>query len=520
MSYFVVGMGGSGARSIEALIYLCAAGLGPERLDLVFVDSDQTNDAWRRVGELVANYGEIQALLAAIPNRQSALFRTEIVIRRSGDNALVWDPIQIRRNQNKLNLLFARRANNDKENLIYQATYSPAQQNADLDIGFQGNPSIGAAVLAKCFDAAKAPWNNIIQDIQTRIGAAQPVWFFQLGSLFGGTGVTGMRLIPRMVWTTLVQRMAGDRADAARQAPQDAISNSVRWGAAFLLPYFTFNRPPDPSQRGIGPEPQTFVLRARQAIEYFGQYARDPQFNRVYAIGVEAPVMQSVFALGGNNQKNSPHVVELLAAVAALDFKNCAANAQNLILVARGDPQTDPVTRQQVDRFEWQDVPPVNNQPVQQRLGHLADAAFAYLKLFKPAIDQVLKKERVGERTPWYVDLLASRGVDAGSQAATRKLGAMAEFSLTYFGWLRGLHPAGGGMRVELAKTDVFPSDESAEWPEPAGRGGHTLLLETTQKGLTLDAVWKLMCDHLPGKPKPDLAGLADFFEALFSLRK
>jgi hypothetical protein len=28
-TYYALGMGGSGARCVEALIYLCAAGLGP-----------------------------------------------------------------------------------------------------------------------------------------------------------------------------------------------------------------------------------------------------------------------------------------------------------------------------------------------------------------------------------------------------------------------------------------------------------------------------------------------------------
>lgn len=513
MSYFIVGMGGSGARSVEALIYLCAAGLGPHQLDLVFVDSDQANDAWRRVGELVTHYDEIRSLL----NGRSRLFRPRINVRRGQGGALVWDPLSAA-GVNGLDLLFPRRPAN--EDLVYQGTYSPAQRAADLTIGFQGNPSIGAAVLAKCFDAAGPPWLGIVEDTQNALGAGGDVWFFLLGSLFGGTGATGMRLIPRMLWNTLVARMAGQGGGQAAQAAQQAIAQRVRWGAAFLLPYFTFNRPANPSAWGIGPDPRTFVLRAKQAILYFQQFARDPQFNRVYAIGVQAPVTQDNFALGGQRQTNSPHVVELLAAVAALDFENCPAGAQNLMLVARGDPQSGPATRQPVDQFEWQDVPPVNNQSVQQRLGHLADAAFAFLKLFDPAIDEVRQGKRVGQRTPWYADLLASRGVDPGSQQARQKLEAMKNLSLSYFAWLRGLHRGAPEMRVELAETAAFPNDDPATWPEPGGRNRHSLLRETTRNALTLDAVWKLMCDHLPGKPKPNPAGLADFLEALFSLRK
>jgi len=524
MSYFVVGMGGSGARATEALLYLCAAGLGPDELRLVFVDSDRANDAWRRVGELVTAYGEIRGLVQLIQKRASRLFHTAVQIQRADGGALVWDPLATTTvgPHNQLNRLFAGLAQGEHaqgEQLVYQALYSPAQRAANLTIGL-----IGAAVLAKCFDPGQAPWNRVIPQIRQAVANAQSVWFFLLGSLFGGTGATGMRLIPRMVHESLVNRMAGANPNqAALNQAVAAIQAQVRWGAAFLLPYFTFTRPADPDQCGIGPDPATFTLRAQQAIEYFNQFARAPQFNRVYALGVQTPVTQANFSLGGQQQSNTPHVVELLAAGAALDFQNCptAVNDQivnELRLVARGDPQNDPKTNQPVDRFEWQDVPPIDGRSVQEWLGRLADAAYAYLKLFYPALEEVRAGKRVGERTPWYVDLLTSRGVAPAAQGARAKLDAMKDFSLAFFAWLRGLHHGAAGMRVELANIQAFPDDKPAGWPEPQGRGRTTLLLETNRKGLSLDAVWKLMCDQSPGRPKPGLAGLGDFFEALFSL--
>ena len=37
---YVIGIGGTGARVVEARVHCCAAGLGPEQLSLLIVDPD------------------------------------------------------------------------------------------------------------------------------------------------------------------------------------------------------------------------------------------------------------------------------------------------------------------------------------------------------------------------------------------------------------------------------------------------------------------------------------------------
>ena len=40
---FFIGIGGTGAKCAEALIHLCAAGLGPDRCSIMLVDQDEPN---------------------------------------------------------------------------------------------------------------------------------------------------------------------------------------------------------------------------------------------------------------------------------------------------------------------------------------------------------------------------------------------------------------------------------------------------------------------------------------------
>ena len=43
MAHYIVAIGGSGSRCAEGLAYLCAAGLGPADLTVLFVDPDVAN---------------------------------------------------------------------------------------------------------------------------------------------------------------------------------------------------------------------------------------------------------------------------------------------------------------------------------------------------------------------------------------------------------------------------------------------------------------------------------------------
>ena len=57
---YVIGIGGTGARCVEAIIYLAAAGLFESPLHILLIDPDQNNGNANRTKKLVSAYHQLQ----------------------------------------------------------------------------------------------------------------------------------------------------------------------------------------------------------------------------------------------------------------------------------------------------------------------------------------------------------------------------------------------------------------------------------------------------------------------------
>jgi hypothetical protein len=67
LSYFVIGVGGTGAKLLQTMVHLTAAGLLPERgraLNALLVDPDQTNGNVESARTLAALYSTCRNELA------------------------------------------------------------------------------------------------------------------------------------------------------------------------------------------------------------------------------------------------------------------------------------------------------------------------------------------------------------------------------------------------------------------------------------------------------------------------
>ena len=53
---YLIGIGGTGARVIEAAVNLCAAGFGPDELSIFLIDPDAGNGNLTRTKNLITNY--------------------------------------------------------------------------------------------------------------------------------------------------------------------------------------------------------------------------------------------------------------------------------------------------------------------------------------------------------------------------------------------------------------------------------------------------------------------------------
>lgn len=183
---------------------------------------------------------------------------------------------------------------------LIEGLYSAEQRSAPLEIGFRGKPSIGAALFADTVDVEREPWAEIIRQITAYAAEGRQVRVFALGSVFGGTGAAGLPSIPPL----LRQKIAQGK-------------ENIHLGGTLLLPYFSFSVPPK-CEDAVYASPYLFALNSKEALRYYA--STDTDFSRLYVVGAPRSAHQDGFALGGADQRNLPHFVELVGALGARDF--------------------------------------------------------------------------------------------------------------------------------------------------------------------------------------------------------
>jgi hypothetical protein len=312
MRLFVFGIGGTGGRLMEALTFLLAAGMKmvdadgkPVELIPILLDTDATNkdtldgvsalELYSRLhsksdsateGFFSTSMGPLASLAQEVSVDVSRTFRLNY---RGVENAtfrkfIGFDQID-----------------DPATKRLLEALYSDDNMNDHLTGGFLGNPNVGAVVLS---GFKNSPDFSLFAN-----AFSQNDRVFIAGSLFGGTGAAGLP------WLLKALRNHTQKTGSA-----DAIRNSAI-GALMVLPYFKLQ---EDSKSRI--DSSVFITKTKAALSYYATHVRG--LNAVYYIADNA---LSTYANheSGNEQSNDAHVVELLGALAILDFAR--APASNLL---------------------------------------------------------------------------------------------------------------------------------------------------------------------------------------------
>jgi len=182
MSYqCAISIGGTGAKSIEALVHLCAAGLGPNNLHIFFVDPDRANGNLSRTRSLIKNYSEIrQHFKSNDDGSAQPFFKTEITL----SDPDTWTIIDVQGEdtlKKYINYQTLPRASQDLVNILF----SEEELTTELDEGFRGHPAIGAVVMATQDDNID-PWLSFWGNIDgVQVPGDARVFLF--GSIFGAS---------------------------------------------------------------------------------------------------------------------------------------------------------------------------------------------------------------------------------------------------------------------------------------------------------------------------------------------
>jgi hypothetical protein len=302
---YVFGIGGTGSRVLKALTMLFASGCKLDNdFDTVIpiiIDPDTSNGDLNRTKDILRLYQEIRNQVQQPDDFYSQEIKT---INELANNSPVINPeyFQFKLegiDQNTFGQYIGFDSLNDDfknskddKNFI-RLLYSDRNLKSDLNVGFRGNPNMGSIVLNQFTNS-----ENFEKFGQTfNDGDA----IFLINSIFGGTGAAGFPLI--------LKNLRGNN-----KLPHHAKIREAQIGGITYLPYFALNKQDEISS-------ESFEEKSKVAIDYYNRtIINRNQINTLYFVGNKGNTKHFEYSVGGKEQKNDAHFLELAGALAIFDF--------------------------------------------------------------------------------------------------------------------------------------------------------------------------------------------------------
>jgi hypothetical protein len=271
---------------------------------------------------------------------------------------------------------------------MFDCLFPPEEQQADLEVGFRGRPPIGSAVMSRISleqEAQTGQWQQMLNDIESAAGSGDPPVIHLFGSVFGGTGASGVPTLGQLLKNWLRSRNL----------------SSVSVHASLLLPYFDFEGQGG-SETGVHAEARNFQLNTDAALQYL-RTSGEACFDSVYLVGSDIKARFD-FSIGGTSQSNAAHLVELFAALACR--RSVSREIRNGYAFS--------ISRANHDRIDWSDLP--DHEDVGKGLATGARFAVAWLNNISMEIGaaQKVNMSTFISGAPWARRFFSSSGKPAG----------------------------------------------------------------------------------------------------------
>ena len=331
---FVIAIGGTGMRCLESFTHLCSIGMfDNQEIELLTLDTDQTNGNKGKVEELIRLYSRIKSTDTAeggVPN-YNTFFSAKLNLYRFYTNYSSTG----RENYKNLSKISSGSVEQQEANKLISDLFldTKSVQEFDLSHGYRAQTHLGSMLMYHgIVEAARNLVKGTNVQAQEReldlfvskiekSGANARVFIF--GSIFGGTGASSIPVIPKALQDFIKIRSGGASSIDFSKA---------KFGSTLLTEYFTFAKPDDKQksskENSVIADSSFFPLNSQAALQF---YQNDPTvkkcYKTLYHIGwpIESKKIDDnnsghLTITGGANQKNPCHITELLCACAAYDF--------------------------------------------------------------------------------------------------------------------------------------------------------------------------------------------------------
>lgn len=493
MGYYFISIGGSGAKVMESLTHLCAAGLLPnqekeEQLYVMAIDPDVGNGNLKRSSSVLNNLVRAQKVRLG---RNIPLFKTNVEMA----DPFIWNPTE---HDKKLDDIMAYQAHKGTPlGNLYEVLYTAEERNTLLNEGFRGRPSIGAAVMARRIiqeerdmlaDKEAEPWGYFVKKVKNEAKNGEVARIFIAGSVFGGTGAAGLPTISR-----LLKNIFSDYCAEGR----------VIIGGAFMLPFFSFAPQENDELDGqLYASSENFLTNTQAALSYYG--LKDKTYDAMYFIGDNMLSPVKNFSIGAKNQQNDASIVEMYAALAAIDFYQ--SNPKNL-------KECSYISRSKENEYFWKDFPNVcltNGKTIQIKdiFGDYVRFIFAYIHLVRPVWRSLVSGKTAAFKYPWYIDLLKKVDIDGD------EVKGFDEYTDMFLKWLSQIEEPACQREINLIKRDSFTVE-----PSQINSGLYSTCVcgEDTKKDI--NDIWYRLCSTESIEAE-NAAGFGKFLRILYNCCK
>lgn len=442
MKLFAIGVGGSGAKCLEAAIHLHTMGLldregsPPTELGVLFVEPDRQSALLQRAQTALGRTQSLRKVLDGVTQH----FCHGGELKDYG----VWNPVESVAGQGSLTMaqIYTKQTLQHKSPALgglMDCLFTQEEQTLDLREGFRGRPPIGSALMSAVAldDATHAKtWGQFLGDVRQAAKEGEDVRIHLFGSVFGGTGASGVPTVGCLL-----------RSWLQKQGIQRAPLN-----ASLLLPYFNF-KDQGAKDTGLYAEASNFQLNTGAALQYLSQEGNQ-DFDRVYLLGSDAKVAYG-FSIGGASQANGAHLVELLAVLGLRNSLGETGQADAAYTLSRHNQSS----------VNWSDLP--DSALTQRALGRGARLAVVWRNNIsldlEAANGQSLKRFCVG--APWATRFYTSSSEEASTLGSRKDKDARLaadQWSEALLTWLKQLcSSTGGALDQKLlnpVKLDVQPT--------------------------------------------------------------
>ena len=317
MRLFLFAIGGTGSRVLKSLLMLSAAGVRPldengkpvKDLEIVpvIIDPHKANEDLKRTEALLNDYRDIRRKLYGNEPNADGFFANRIVTLREimSNTSVTLNDTFIFNLGAVENAKFREFIGYDTMNEANQALTSLLFANYQLEnkmnIGFVGSPNIGSVALNEIKDSNEfKAFSNIFR---------QGDRIFFISSIFGGTGAAGFPIMVKNIRQAASLEGIENR-DALSRAPI---------GGLTVLPYFTL----EGNKHDQRIATSDFIVKTQSALYYYKNTltgANDSNVNSIYYLGDQVRSKPYLYDPGEHGQRNNAHLIELIGALAPLDF--------------------------------------------------------------------------------------------------------------------------------------------------------------------------------------------------------